>query len=112
MTKDQQMNFEETKFIYERDPYIKMRQNDHYLFHMELFTVYLKYLIFMCGVYKAACYECLLLITNGLYPLFSRNIFFKTFCNVQQPRSHILYCDLLHCDQCEPMRWSLYPYDV
>lgn len=90
MTKDQQMNFEETKFIYERDPYIKMRQNDHYLFHMELFTVYLKYLIFMCGVYKAACYECLLLITNGLYPLFSRNIFLKHFA-MYSNQGHTFY---------------------
>lgn len=60
-----------------KPPYIKMGENDQYLSHMELFTIYLKYLIFMCGICKAACYECLLLITNDLYPLFKRNIFLQ-----------------------------------
>lgn len=54
-----------------------MGENDQYLSNMELFTIYLKYLIFMCGICKAACYECLLLITNDLYPLFNRNIFLQ-----------------------------------
>lgn len=35
-------------------PHFKMGENDQYLSHMELFTIYLKYLIFMCGIYKAA----------------------------------------------------------